>query len=90
MWKRFLRIIVGILYLFTSPITLIPLLIIWGVTNKNIIFGIINWIICGEYGKKEKRVHFKKHSDRDKEALKHRIFELHKSGKSLRVIGVVN
>lgn len=49
MKKRFLRLLVGIVALFTTPLTLFLLLIAWAITGTNCLNGIINWIFDGEY-----------------------------------------
>lgn len=52
MLKRLMRLIVGIITIVTLPITLIPFLLIWVVTNRNYIDDIAEWCILGKIIKK--------------------------------------
>lgn len=49
MLKRLLRVITGLIFIFTIPITILPFLIAWIITGRNFMGGIMSWIFFEEY-----------------------------------------
>jgi hypothetical protein len=45
MLNRLVRLIIGIIFLFTLPITIIPMLLWWVLSGHAILLNIIGWIL---------------------------------------------
>lgn len=47
MLNRLLRLIIGIIFLFTLPITIVPMLLWWVLTDHGIFWDVVGWILEG-------------------------------------------
>lgn len=48
MLKRFVRVIIGIVLIITSPITLVPSLLLWVITKELYLYDLFEWCVFGD------------------------------------------
>jgi len=48
MLNRFLKMIIGLIVIFTNPITVLPSIILWAITDRFYILELFEWCIMYE------------------------------------------